>query len=443
MNVVTSLRRRRLGLATNVDIDFTIDRLQLQEAHRLESELIDLGGQHGYGGPLACAKYNDTLAISSEDGSVNLLGMRNFKKITHWPAHANAIFDIKWKPNENKIVTAAGDCSLALWDAETEKPILKLHKVHQCSIKTISFYDTNVLASGSRDGSIRVHDLRSDEPTKIIIKDAHYNQLPGTSKRKKMDEKSNPLNGVTSVAFDTFVPRIYSSGPNDGTLKLWDLRQNKAIDPKHSADGLIQCYHPNHFIKHPKFVEGFYGGYSHLLFSSGKLYAACSDGVIYCYDRFNHPNPEPIRFTEFNSHSYARIAILDDKFLLSGSKLSGAKIWSLGNDRRRPHSSKHYSHLTRSPVGQLKPDNNDSNDTTCVETDWTSLSVFTCRDDHVVCKWTMQHVEEVQKEKLSVNPSLSSQESDVRIQMSDVVFVNVLQPNPQMTNRARKIDCGK
>ena len=69
--------------------------------------------------PLAMASNNSVLATVTELGSLLLLTLDNIKLNSQWTVHDNAIFDIKWRPeNENHLATASGDQSIALFDIE-------------------------------------------------------------------------------------------------------------------------------------------------------------------------------------------------------------------------------------------------------------------------------------------------------------------------------------
>lgn len=426
MNVNTALRRRKLGLPCRIEIDFAFDRLRLKEAIKLTSRPNSDEQDLKTYGPLACARINsETIAVANEDGYVNLLRTKKLDNAAHWMAHENAIFDVKANPDQRSIFTASGDTTIKQWDIETKKEINRI-LAHYSSIKSISVYDHNILASRSRDGSIKVHDLRLKPATVLVIRDAHRNQIIG--KARKVSAKTDPVSCVTNVVFDPYCPRIYSAGANDATIKLWDLRKiSQSSRFKRTADGQLVYNQPSVCIHHPS--NGVHCGYSHLLLSSGKLYAACSDNKIYGYDRFL-PNTEPIKFTGYRYDTYLRLAVMDDRFLISGAKGDGAIIWSLGNK----HSSKYYPEMTKQPFGQLKPDEVDRFDTNVVETDWDSLSIFTFRDDHLVCKWTMQHVLDSEKKKLACQTGLASQQDDVTIEMSDIIDVNVLRPNYRLNN---------
>ena len=422
----SALRRRKIGLGNSrIEIDFAIDQLRLKELIRLPDtsshDQNDLNAKTY--GPLACARLdNDLYAVANEDGHVNLIRTKKLRYISHWLAHENAIFDIKSSPDGKSLLTASGDATIKKWDVETKKETLNL-ATHFSSIKSISIYDDNTMASGSRDGSIQVHDLRQKKSNIIIMKDAHRNLTLGKS--RKTSTKTDPISCVTNVLFDPWFPRLYSSGANDAAIKLWDLRNVRA---KRTTDGQLSVNQPYIKVHHP--TKGVHCGYSHLLLSSGKLYAACSDNKIYCYENFGTTH-EPIRFTGFRYDTYLRLAIMDNRFLFSGGKGSGAQMWSLG---RNQNSSIYYPETTKQPVGQLKADSTDRFDTNVIETDWDSLSVFTFRDDGLVSKWTLQHVSEIERKELLKMGAVHSADDNVTIEMSDIIDVNVLRPNRTVNN---------
>lgn len=425
MSINTALRRRKIGIKGRVDIDFAVDQIRLKEVIKLPNacrDELDEFYNSTASGPLASTRLNaDIIAVANEDGNVHLIRTKKLENITNWTAHENAIFDIKTTFDQKRLITASGDSTIRIWDVENKKEALKFTP-HHSSIKSISIYDDNTIASGSRDGSIKIHDLRVKDHTVIIIRDAHRNTVIRRT-APKLSAKTDPISCVTNVVFDPYYPRLYSAGANDATLKLWDLRKNHDSNrPRRDRDGHILFNQPFQEVHHPS--KGVHCGYSHLLISSCKLFAACSDNKIYCYDKFD-PNVQPTRFTGYRYDTYLRMSIMDDRYLLSGGKGGGALIWSLS----KRGSSRYLPETTKQPIGQLKPDMADCYDTNVIETDWSTLSIFSMRDDGLVCKWTMDHVLESERKKLSSDNVLTSMDGDITIQMSDIIDVNVLRPS--------------
>jgi len=423
MSLNTQIRKRTLGLSRKINMEFAVDRMKLKETCRLPNAPIDgIEDPTASKGPLASTRLNrDTIAVANEDGYVNLLRVSKLKPIVHWLAHENAIFDIKTFPDQDKLITASGDATIRIWDVEQKKEILKFVP-HFSTVKSVSIYERNIIASGSRDGAIKVHDLRLRDPTIIVIKDAHRNLILRKSVPKST--KTDPISCVTNVVFDPHFPRIYSAGANDATIKLWDLRNNTQNSrPKRTREGLLILHQAYQEIHHPS--KGLHCGYAHLLISSGRLYAACSDNKIYRYDNFATDSQPSTRFTGFRYDNCLRLAIMEDRFLFSGSKRGGALMWSLGSGE----SSLYYPETTKNPIGELRADMADTYDTNALEADWESLSLISFRDDGLVCKWTMQHVSELERKALLENDNLLSVNDDISIHMSDIIGVNVPRHN--------------
>ena len=60
---------------------------------------------------------------------------------TQWQGHMNAIFDVAWRCDDRRIVTASGDQSARLWDIETRQ--FDLFEGHRCSVKAVSAHPTD------------------------------------------------------------------------------------------------------------------------------------------------------------------------------------------------------------------------------------------------------------------------------------------------------------
>ena len=79
-------------------------------------------------------------------------------------AHSNAIFDLKWHPNDEYIATASGDQSIVISSVRNENRLATLAG-HTQSVKCVAWEpeNGNMLCSGGRDGTILVWDLRVGE----------------------------------------------------------------------------------------------------------------------------------------------------------------------------------------------------------------------------------------------------------------------------------------
>ncbi|VDP33885.1 unnamed protein product [Schistosoma margrebowiei] len=215
-------------------------------------------------------------------------------EICHYEAHNNAVFDVKWLSSGSSFLTASGDQSIRLIDAETGV-IIQQFFGHTMSVRSLSFMpsDCHIFASTSRDGSIRMWDTRV-KPDALnfrgspgissvgVLPQCHVPFLPNSSntdgRRTRTPKRSaTDAQSVTSVLFvddNTFL----SAGSSDGSIKMWDLRRVFCVGSKKQAK--------------PKFILPYSGtsqkqsGYSDLVVNSyrTRLFANCLDNVVYEYD---------------------------------------------------------------------------------------------------------------------------------------------------------------
>jgi WD40 repeat protein len=58
-----------------------------------------------------------------------------------WAAHANAVFDVAWRCDERRLLTASGDQTVRVWDIETKQH--DTYSGHRSSIKAVSAHPTD------------------------------------------------------------------------------------------------------------------------------------------------------------------------------------------------------------------------------------------------------------------------------------------------------------
>ncbi|KAE8728248.1 Uridylate kinase [Hibiscus syriacus] len=156
-------------------------------------------------------------------------------RISEWVAHENAIFDVCWMKDDSYILTASGDQTIKVWDAQ-EKKCTGVLMLHTGSVKCLSSHSTNsdLVVSGSRDESFAVWDLRckinsrsrSDEvclaPT-ILVKGAHPSSQARRGRRGKPAVAT-----ITSVLYLKDDISIAMSRAADSVVKFWDTRKLKS-----------------------------------------------------------------------------------------------------------------------------------------------------------------------------------------------------------------------
>lgn len=141
-------------------------------------------------------------AIADEEGFVSIVrdgDEENQLYARQFEAHSNAVFDVRWTKDGSRIATASGDQTVRVWNADVmgmgrlrtvdthlrnarddssqEGALVADCRGHAGSVKCIAVSpeSSDVIVSGSRDGAIRLWDLRT--PTMngscCKVEDAH------------------------------------------------------------------------------------------------------------------------------------------------------------------------------------------------------------------------------------------------------------------------------
>lgn len=123
----------------------------------------------------ASCNTNSLVAVGDEEGRVRLLDSSSnarFDKIhLCFQVHGNAIIDMAFSEDDQRLATASGDQSGKVVDMMTQTPISVLGQ-HTASLKQVRFQpgqsQGNVLATSGRDGSIQIWDLRCNGGTAVV-----------------------------------------------------------------------------------------------------------------------------------------------------------------------------------------------------------------------------------------------------------------------------------
>ncbi|XP_041351581.1 denticleless protein homolog [Gigantopelta aegis] len=339
--------------------------------------------------PLACSfaqvsSSRHILAVADEIGyltfyNTNVSGPNAIVK--EFEAHNNAIFDVAWMEMEFKIVTGSGDQSAALWDVNTSQK-LEVFKGHTSSIRSVAFRhsDDAVLATGSRDGHIMVWDKRCQKkdgrvPPVNEIHNAHaFIGRPASGKKRRKSKLGQVMDcqqSVTSVVWQT-ENHLVSAGAVDGCIKVWDLRKTYSAVNNDPIPVTTFPYAGHSQKKH---------GFSSMTLDSYKsrLFASCTDDVIYMYDLITcSKSPLCVFRGHQNSEFYVRVSVSpNNDFLLSGSGDEMGYIWQIDKPSCSPVVLKCHSA-----------------EVTCVS--WNPddfTKVVTCSDDSTMRIWRMNRNE--------------------------------------------------
>ncbi|KDQ17191.1 hypothetical protein BOTBODRAFT_128924 [Botryobasidium botryosum FD-172 SS1] len=342
--------------------------------------------------PFACAYSNaaklgrgHALAVGTQYGTVDIIDASprsnpwdpEPSRLTHH-IHADAIFDLRWRSDDEQIVTSSGDHTSTIFNAQTGERLAILAE-HKSSIKQTLWDPCNpsVLSSSSRDGDIHVYDIR-ETPTNehqngVAAHGAVLSIFQGhADSNKRKGKKAAVPRSVTSINYlkqrDNL---LLSSGSADGVLKAWDLRatitkRNKPV-PLYSSDDIT--------LESSGRTRGIA---SVALDERGEwAWALATDGSIYTYPVLSlsttpsdlpilsHPNLKSASF-------YVRLAFSPcGRYLASGSPNGEVYTWAV-DDTPVPVPVELVGHERGKEVGAV---------------DWGFDSLATASDDHTVRIW--------------------------------------------------------
>ncbi|KAK7381416.1 hypothetical protein VNO78_34088 [Psophocarpus tetragonolobus] len=328
------------------------------------------------------SKFAHILAVSDEDGHVSLFDTRrklpvtsNYEeesekvKICDWISHQNAVFDTCWIKDDTQILTASGDQTIKLWDVQEQK-CLGVLTGHTGSVKSMCSHPTNsdIIVSGSRDGSFRIWDLRckstaKSRPGEVSIcsmggvKGAHISSQARRTKRGKVASVS-----ITSVLCLKDQVSIATAGAVDSVLKFWDTRNFKSNVTQTSPSPQSTEKQTLHGISSLSQDE-----------SGLFLSASCMDSRIYLYSTLQLEKGPLKSFSGCQIDSFfVKSAISPDALnIVSGSSDGNAYVWKVDKPLEDPTILK-------------------SHDGEVTAVDWCSSEIgklATCSDDFTVRIW--------------------------------------------------------
>ncbi|XP_058188183.1 uncharacterized protein LOC131304807 [Rhododendron vialii] len=331
------------------------------------------------------SKNSHILAVTDEDGYISLYNTRlkfassstcqeNTEKsrVCQWVAHQNAIFDICWIKEDTRIITASGDQSVKVWDAQEKKCIATLMG-HTGSVKSTCSHPTNpdLIVSGARDGLLMLWDLRCSNskngrpsPIPLVeVRDAHKSPHGKRVRRGKAAPTS-----VTSVLYLKDEISIASAGAVDSVVKFWDVRNLKVP--------VIQaCPNSEVAIEKKRRLHGISSLSQDL--NGVFIAASCMDNRIYLYNVLQLEKGPVKSFSGcFIESFFIKSALSPDaSHILGGSSDGNAYIWQVNKPQADPITMKGHN-------GEV------------TAVDWCQSEVgkiATSSDDFTVCFWNVKN----------------------------------------------------
>eukprot|EP00049_Salpingoeca_infusionum_P010643 m.183909 g.183909 ORF g.183909 m.183909 type:complete len:655 (+) comp14704_c0_seq6:307-2271(+) len=137
----------------------------------------------------------------SADGVVREWATDEARIVREYRHHKGAVWSVAYSPSSSKIASGAWDCSVCLYDRQTGNLLFTLQG-HKGPVSAVQFSESDLLLSGSMDGTVRIWNVRSGELVDIL--------------------HCGSVHGVACVAIS---PRetLIAEGSYDHTVQFWEL----------------------------------------------------------------------------------------------------------------------------------------------------------------------------------------------------------------------------
>ena len=208
---------------------------------------------------LALSQDGETIATAGERHGVKLWRVSN-PLLTKFSGHKAAVIDVAYHPTKNIIATASDDRTIKLIDRQGK---LLATWSKQTGVLGVDYHrDGNSLVSGHNDGTVRLWEISTTDPTKImkvttladhgalVWRVAHSpdgsifatasedNTIKIWNRQGKLLQTlEGHQDGVRDVAFSPD-GRLIASGSLDNTIKIWN-RQGKLLQTLEGHEGAV------------------------------------------------------------------------------------------------------------------------------------------------------------------------------------------------------------
>lgn len=249
------------------------------------------------------------LALSSSAGIIWIYNLADCSLLATLLGHSKGISAIAFSPNDSNILASGSDdLSIRMWDISTQK-CLRVLKKHTFHVTTLQFNSKgNVLVSGSADETIVVWDLAQGRSLRTLA--AH----------------SDPVSSISLSPDDS----IIASASHDGLMRLFDTETGQCLKTLvyNSTSHGTATASTSDVVNFP---------ISNVLFSPNGKYVLSSslDGKIRLWDYMGNRvvktylGPEGTAINKTYNSGSCFVINTPNPLVVSGSDLNGILLWDL------------------------------------------------------------------------------------------------------------------
>lgn len=180
-----------------------------QKASSLESPIMLLTGHQSAVYTMKFNPSGSVIASGSHDRDIFLWNTTgDCKNFMVLRGHKNAVLEVQWTADGGQVISASADKTLRAWDVETGRQVKKMTEhLFVVNACSASRRGAPLVASGSDDGTSKLWDLRQRGAVQNL----------GTEHQ------------ITAVGFSDASDKVYTGGVDD-VIKVWDLRRVEVVE---------------------------------------------------------------------------------------------------------------------------------------------------------------------------------------------------------------------
>lgn len=111
---------------------------------------------------LAYSSFANLLAIGLSNGDIKVWDLSTDSLIIKFQGHKSAISCLEFDTNGTQLISGSNDTTIIIWDLISEAGLIKF-KGHKNMITSIHYYNDNYLISTSKDGLLKIWDLKVNQ----------------------------------------------------------------------------------------------------------------------------------------------------------------------------------------------------------------------------------------------------------------------------------------